>query len=502
MNAILSFIDRTTMYRLVLYYLAVLLVAALAASAVGALSYDPASLAWSFLILALSAWLVNELLAFAFRVDTNIESFLITALILVLILPPVAFANTAGTLDLAVIGAWAVASKYVFAFGKKHLFNPAAFAVVLSAFLLGVPATWWVGGNLVLLPFVFLGGLMIVHKLRRYDLVLTFFAVALATIALTALSPMRSLESTLLHSSIFFLAFAMLTEPLTMPPTRKLRVVYAAIVGFLFAPAIHLGSFFFSPELALVIGNVFSYLASPKGRYTLTLVARKKLAKGIYEFVFRPDRPMPHEAGQYVEWTLGKGIPFDSRGNRRYFTIASAPEEPNIALGVRFYESPSGFKRGLAALKAGDSIAVGSLAGDFMLPKDRARKVAFIAGGIGVTPFASMARHMNATGEKRDAVLLYSSKTAEEVAYQSDFARAAAEGLRTTYLLTDEVPRLPGARHGFVNAALIKEEVPDYKERTFYVSGPPGMVNAMKHTLRSLGVSRFRIKTDYFPGLA
>lgn len=501
MRAILSFIDRTTMYRLVLYYLAMLVVAATFFGAIGVLSVAPLSVLWSVIVLGASTWLANELFAWIFGVETNHESFLITALILALILPPSAFGNMLGTADLAVIGVWAMASKYIFSIGKKHLFNPAAVAVVVSSFVL-FPPTWWVGGNLALLPFVFLGGLAVAHKIRRFDTVLTFFAVALVVGALTALDPLGSIQASVLNSSMFFLAFTMLTEPLTMPPTRGLRIMYAAIVGLFFPPYVHLWSFYFSPELALVIGNVFSYFVSPKGRYVLTLVARRKLADGIYEFVFRPDRVLAHEPGQYIEWTLGKNVPFDNRGNRRYFTIASAPEDDNVSLGVRFYPSPSGFKRGLANMKAGDTIHVGSLAGDFTLPKDTSKKLAFIAGGIGVTPFASMARHMISAQDARDAVLLYSSKSANEIAYQGDFAQAAAHGLRTVYTLSDDVPQLPGARQGVITPQMIAEEVPDYKERTFYVSGPPGMVSAMRKNLRALGVSRFNIKTDYFPGLA
>ena len=40
---------------------------------------------------------------------------------------------------------------------------------------------------------------------------------------------------------------------------------------------------------------------------------------------------------------------------------------------------------------------------------------------------------------------------------------------------------------GFINADIIKKEVPDFSKRTFYICGPPGMVNAMKKLLEELG---------------
>lgn len=496
-----ALIDRTTMYRLVLYYLLALLVAAAFFGVLGVLPYAPLTLFYATAVLLLAAWVSNEIFARVFGTATNLESAVITALILALILPPNAVASLNGALAFASIAAVAMASKYLISINKKHLFNPAAFAVVFSAFILGIPATWWVAGNLILLPIVLLGGLLVVYKLHRFDLVLGFGAAALVAVAVTSPDVFAGIKETLLYSPFFFLAFAMLTEPLTMPSTRPFRIAYGALVGVLFAPAAHLGSFYFSPETALITGNLFAYLVSPKGRHTFRLIGRRSLARGMYEFVFESERPLNFLPGQYLEWTLGK-VPFDSRGNRRYFTIASAPQQKHIHLGIRFYDAPSAFKRALAALPKGGIIHAASLGGDFTLPKDKKRKLAFIAGGIGVTPFASMARHCIESGESRDAVLLYASRTAEEVAYQDIFARAAQQGIRTVYALTGQTPLLPGAHAGMVDAALIRREVPDYGERLFYLSGSPGMVASMKQLLLSLGISRRAIKTDYFPGLA
>jgi len=444
-------------------------------------------------ILLVIAWAGNKLIARFFGAITNLESAFITALILALILPPVAFTNVSGSIGLALIALIAVASKYVIALGKKHIFNPVALAVVISAFAFNLPASWWAAGNLALLPFVVIGGLLIIYKLRRFDLFFAFLVASLFTVALTSSNPLAGVQAAFLHSALFFLAFAMLTEPLTMPPTRSLRIIYGAIVGIFFAPAVHLGSFYFTPELALLAGNLFSYLVSPKGRFTLSFVSKNWLSEDIDEFIFKPDRPIHFKPGQYLEWTL-RDVPIDMRGNRRYFTISSAPEEKIISLGVRFYEKPSAFKRVLQNMKEGDTISVTSLAGDFTLPKDTKRKLAFIAGGVGITPFASMARHMIAAGESRDAVLLYSNRSADEIAYQDVFARAARQGLRTVYVLTAE-------GRGRIDAELIKKEIQDYRERIFYISGPHTLVSAMKHTLLNLGVSRRKIKTDYFPGL-
>lgn len=499
-----DFLNKTTMYRLVLYYVAGLLVLAFALSFFGLLPFNPASLAFSVVLIMAVSWAVNWIAAKMFDAATNVESVYITAFILALIITPVAPTNYAGVGFLVFASVWAMASKYLFAIGKRHVFNPAAFGVALSALAINQSATWWIGGNLWLLPFVLVGGWMVVRKIQREDLVLSFAIVAFATIAATSISgnPMNAVLQTILHSSFFFFAFAMLTEPLTTPPNRPLRIAYGAIVGFLFAPNVHIGSFYLSPELALLIGNLFSYAVSPKGRYMLKLDRVEEMAKDVYDFVFAPDRRFPFVPGQYMEWTLPHAYP-DNRGNRRYFTLASAPTEDRLRLGVKFYPEASSFKRALSGMKSGDMLSVSHLAGGFTLPRDRRRKLVFIAGGIGITPFRSMIHYLLDNKERRDVVVLYSNKTVDDIAYREVLDRAAQElGIRTVYAVTGEKSQDPGVYSGQIDARLIAQQIPDYRDRTFYISGPHAMVEAYEKTLRGMGVSRFKIKSDFFPGFA
>jgi ferredoxin-NADP reductase len=55
---------------------------------------------------------------------------------------------------------------------------------------------------------------------------------------------------------------------------------------------------------------------------------------------------------------------------------------------------------------------------------------------------------------------------------------------------------------GVITEELLRDTIPDWQERLFYVSGPQVMVSATRRALLHLGVSHRRIKTDFFPGLA
>src|SRR3989338_4148495 len=499
------FLNNITMYRLLLYYLVALLAVAVVFSVAGILPYNPVYLIASAGFFTAVSWLFNTVVARIRKVPMNAESSLITGLILALIIPP--DSPQVSFLFLLCASLAALASKYVIAIRGKHIFNPAALGVVVTALFLDQWATWWGGGNLPMLPFVLIGGVLVLRKLRHTDLALAFLGVAmlsiLAPVVVSGGEFLPALRSALVNGSLFFFAFVMLLEPLTTPPRRIGRIVYGALVGLLFSPSIHVFSIYFTPELALVVGNAFSYLVSPKFKAVLKLKERREIAAGTYEFVFAGQTPK-FSPGQYAEWTLTSDTA-DARGNRRYFTLASSPTEPDVRLGIKFYEHPSAFKKTLANFTAGSAILAGSIAGDFTLPRDKGQKLVFIAGGIGVTPFRSMVKYLRDSKEDRDAVLFYSNKTEPEIAYKDFFDAAAAlqPGFRVVYTLTDKAtpPSWTGER-GYVDAAMIEREVPDYRERAFYISGPHSIVAAFGDTLRQLGIPSSKIKTHYFPGYA
>ena len=337
-------------------------------------------------------------------------------------------------------------------------------------------------------------------------MVYSFLCVSLTAVCVSALFQKADIalvaQEVFIYSPLFFFAFVMLTEPLTTPPTKRLQIWYGALVGLLFAPQTHIGSIYFTPEYALVLGNIFSYIVSPKEKLKLILQERREVVPGIYDFIFSSPRPLKHAPGQYLEWTLGHAHP-DSRGNRRYFTVASSPTEHYVQIGVKLYEQASSFKRALLAMRTGDTIMAAQLAGDFVLPKDKNQPCVFIAGGIGITPFRSMIKYMLDTHEQRSVTLFYSTKTAEEIVYRDIFDQAQNElGLRVIYTLTDtaHVPAGWNGSVGIIDAPLIKARVPDYAHSMFYLSGPHAMVAAFEQVLAGMGVERKYIKTDFFPG--
>jgi ferredoxin-NADP reductase len=495
MRAIDNFLNNITMYRLVLYFLILLAAVGLFYSLFGVLPYDPITYVFSFTLILTVSFVTNWIFAKTFNAPTNVESVWISALILGLIIAP------AKNLNEIIFLGWAsiltMTFKYVIAVNKKHIFNPVAISVAITAIAINVSANWWVG-SASMLPIVAIGGLLVVRKIRRWDLVLSFLGAAMSTIffskLLTGSDPVNAVWRSIADTPLVFFAVIMLTEPLTTPPTRILRIVYGTLVGLLFAPQIHLGSIYTTPELALVIGNIFSYVASPKYKLILRLKEKIRLSPDTYEFVFATNSPIDFIPGQYMEFTF-EHSGADSRGNRRYLSLASSPTEPEIRLGIKFANPPSSFKRNLFLMTADQKIVASQLIGDFTLPKDQNKKLVFIAGGIGITPFRSMLKYLIDTGERRDIVVLYSAKVKEEFVYL-DVLKSAQDklGIRTIFN--------ESSTQGHLDPNRFAEAIPDYQTRIFYISGSHAVVTAFENVLKQLGIPRRQIVTDYFPGFA
>lgn len=470
------------MYALVLYCLSGLVGLAFVFSLLGLLPYSFWSLAGSLAVLSVIGFVLKYGLSWIYRLPVNFESSLITTLILFFILAPPTDFNSYLGLGVGVLAA--LVSKYVINWRGAHIFNPAAIGALVASLTGLTSAAWWVATP-VLLPFVLLVGLLLLRKTRQFSLFFAFAIPAICLIALNGFTPLQALTS----YPLIFLGVIMLTEPATMPSRFNMRLVYGVIVGLVFGASLNFGFISTSPHLALLIGNLFAFAVSVRAGQLLRLVERRQLSPSTYEFAFASSSKINYKAGQYLAWTLDK-VKFDLRANRRSFTIASSPHEKHLKLGIKFYEPSSQFKKRLLNLKKGDGIHVSALSGDFVLPTDTNKKLLFIGGGIGVTPFRSMIKDIALTKQKRDITLFYFAAGEQEVLYKDVWQEAAAYGVKM----------IPFTNKERLDKDLLHKHAADFKGRDFYLSGPPFMVRGYKKVLQDLGVSANNIHTDYFSG--
>ena len=514
MQKIFQFIDKkidaTGMYRTVSAMLGFLAACSLLFGALGIIPYTFLEQLISLLVALLVAVLASYLFGKILRTPVNLESAVITALIIFFLVLPAQLSALGDSWVIAAVTLLAILSKFVIAWKKQHFLNPAAAgAVALTLATTVLPlgthfeSSWWIGTMSMFLP-LFIAGLVVVVKIQKWTPVLAFLISAFIVFLFEEWRFGGELVSGAsrfwFSGPSLFLAFFMLTEPFTMPPTKKLQAGYGLLVGALSQVAIFAPWFRMTPELALVIGNLVFYPSTLRQKLILPFVSAREVAKNTWEFSFKKPEGVRFMAGQYIEWMLPHSSA-DNRGIRRYFTIASAPQDEYLKIGVRIGETMSTFKSKLKSLKYGDVIIGSQLSGDFTLPKEVGEKVALVAGGIGITPFVSQILDMEAKKEIRDTLLYTCNNTLAESAYQEEFKRVATVlPLSVVEVLAkEEVPR---TEHGFLTPEIILRTCPDYLDRTWYISGPPMMVSSYAGMLMGMKVPASKIKTDFFPGLA
>lgn len=486
-----ALLGKVTMYRLVIYGLSAIAVWAFGLMAVGYLSYSPAVFLLSTVLIVLTSYASNKLFGWLFGVRPYAESAIITGLILALLfMPP---HNILGYIDLMLVAAIANASKYILVFRGKHIFNPAAVAIVIAAIGGLAYATWWIATP-ALIPVTIIVAFLILYKIEKLKMGGVFLAVALSSIFLQtvlrgSLNPTIILES-MTSWPLFFFAGVMLSEPLTLAPRRKQQMIVAAIVGLLVTTDIHYGSLSMTPALALVIGNAVSFWYGIRRGISLRMVSRKRQGSDGHEFVF-DTKPFPFIPGQYFELTVPHRQA-DSRGIRRVFSIVGRPGDDQISVAMRVPEKASSFKRAMMTLTAGKTIHAVRVAGDFVLPKDPIIPILFIAGGVGITPFISFL--MSAEG--RQMTLLYSVNSVADLMFVDQLSQYDVK----VVVVSPDTSRLPDRdwQHetGQVDEAMIKRYTP--KGADVYISGPPAMVTSVKSAaLRSGAIN---VHTDLFSG--
>lgn len=502
LNLVDTIINRLTMYRLLLWGLRALFGVSWLFSAVDVLPYGAIRPLVSISILIGVCLGTNWVMARAYKTVSNSESSNITALLLYFIFQPPRTVKEGIALGLA--GFVAIASKYILVRGKRHIFNPAAFGAVFVGITGLLYSGWWIGSStMFILMLIF--GLLVVRKIHRFPMVLSFMGVALLLFIIRGdWQIYETIKLTLVSFPTIFFASLMLTEPITTPPRRYQQIAYGIFVGILFSAGVRLPGITMTPELALLIGNGLVALAFPRVLQELKLKSIETIGHTIYEYRFKPLQPLNYLPGQYVELTLPLQKS-DALGNRRSFTIASSPTEDDIRFGVKHNpEHSSAFKRELLELPGGSVVTANNLAGDFLLPHSDTERLVFIAGGIGITPFRSQLQYLIDERKSRNITLFYAVSDPKHIVYKDVLERAKEYGLKVVYVLhvpkDQEPPKSWKGEVGLITPGMIKKHVLDYDRRVYYISGPNAMVQANKHLLLGMGVARDHIRTDYFSG--
>ena len=213
-----------------------------------------------------------------------------------------------------------------------------------------------------------------------------------------------------------------------------------------------------------------------------------------------------HRAGQHVDVRLTAE---DGYQAERSYSIASAPEEPRIALTVQRLEDGEVSPYLADVLRAGDRLELrGPIGGYFVWGVALGGPLLLVAGGSGIVPLMAMLRHraavLTANTDARHGVparLLYSSRRWEDVFYRAELARLAEddETLEVALTLTHEAPPgWTGFRRLIDRKMLAEVAWPPAERPKVFVCGPTPLVEAVATALVELGHDPALVKTERF----
>lgn len=189
------------------------------------------------------------------------------------------------------------------------------------------------------------------------------------------------------------------------------------------------------------------------------------------------------------------GLRTQEAWSERTLSLASAPHDPLIEVATRL--SDSEFKRALGALEIGDEVRVTGPGGRTRLDPE-VKRIAFLVGGVGITPVRSYLRDALQSGHVfDDALLFYGNRGPDCVPFGEELHAMRDSGIRVVDVLEHAPQDWTGAQ-GFIGTALVAEHLPVDDGRPFFIAGPPVMVAAMETVLDSLGVEPERRVIERF----
>ena len=235
---------------------------------------------------------------------------------------------------------------------------------------------------------------------------------------------------------------------------------------------------------------------------TVRLGRRIEVAERTLAFHFEKPPGFAFRAGQYVDVTIADPPETDAQGNRRAFSIASAPQEETLMIATRMRDTA--FKRVLGAMPIGAAVNVEGPFGNLTLHNDAGRPAVLLAGGIGITPFRSIL--VRAAMEKlpHRIVLLYSNRRPEDAAFLAELDALQRENPQYTLVATMtgmSKSRLPWkGERGLIDREKLTRYMSGVASPIYYVAGPPAMVSSLFDVLGECGIDDDDIRSEEFSG--
>lgn len=233
-----------------------------------------------------------------------------------------------------------------------------------------------------------------------------------------------------------------------------------------------------------------------------TLQRKEPVAEGTMAFYFSKPAGFEYKSGQSIDLYEKNPPETDAEGNKRAFSLTSAPHEDFLSITTRMRDTA--FKRVLKVMSEGTELELDGPFGEMVLHNDISKPAVILAGGIGITPFYSMAKDAAERKLPHKIFLFYSNRRPEDTAFLKELKEL--ERLNPNFKLIATMTEMEKSSElwegetGYITKDMVLKYVPEAEAAIGYMAGPPAMVAAMRKLLNEVGVNDDYIRSEEFTG--
>ncbi|OGM21500.1 hypothetical protein A2714_00060 [Candidatus Woesebacteria bacterium RIFCSPHIGHO2_01_FULL_38_9] len=237
----------------------------------------------------------------------------------------------------------------------------------------------------------------------------------------------------------------------------------------------------------------------------LKFIKKQKEAKDTATFFFEPEKKVMWLPGQYFYFTLPELKYPDSRGPTRHFTISASPTEGSTLRLTTRIRKDSGYKNTLNEMAIGTFIEGEGPNGTYILDENEEGNHILLAGGIGITPFRSFIKYnIDKKLSETKIHLIYANSTPEEITFREELESwdKTYENIKIAFTISrpeDSKEKWTGLT-GRIDGDIISRLASHLSPPTYWVCGPPAMVEATEKVLGSLKITSDRVRSEKFTG--
>jgi predicted ferric reductase len=246
---------------------------------------------------------------------------------------------------------------------------------------------------------------------------------------------------------------------------------------------IAVGLVLFTYRIVIPVGSAF--------RHRLRVVNVSREAPGVTSLYItgRDLAAMRPQPGQFFRWRF---LTRDGWWQSHPFSLSIAPSAKVKRLRITV-KALGDYTAALQQARPGTRVIAEGPYGAITAALRGPRKVALLAGGVGITAIRALAEAF-ASGEPHEVVLLYRVNEEAEIVFRDELDSLSRRGgLDVHYLIGP-----PGSAADVFVQDRLAAVIPDIANRDVFVCGPAGFTGAAGRALRQAGVPARRVHAERF----